>query len=520
MDDGLHHECGLVALYDLDARGPFADQPPGRTGASRTVVRMLLDVQNRGQLAAGVSAYAPGASEPIRTYKAGGTVREAFSLARPTEFDAIMSDVAGVAAIGHTRYATSGQDDDLRYAQPFERRHGRLWKWFSLAFNGNLANYTELRDRLLAKEGYHFALHSDTEVLMHYLSNRLRGDAPPDLAEVMASLTDEFDGAYNIAFLDALGRMFLSRDPLGFHPLCYGVVDGWFAAANESVALRNLGIDEVHHLEPGEMVIVEGGDVRVERYASPRPSAKCFFEWVYFAHAGSDIDGEGVYRARLSVGRSLADVESVGHSAVDTVVVPVPDTAKPAADAFAYALGLPCVEGVLRNRYVGRTFIEPASGRSDAAHSKYTVVPEVLEGKRVFLVEDSIVRSLTLRVLVHLLREKGRAREVHVRVASPPIVSPCYYGVNMSSTDELFASPFAGTDYDGVPTPAMLESMAAALDVDSLVYLPVPELGKTIGVEQDDLCRACVTRNYPTPAGSSSYEAHSLDVKTRTSTAE
>ena len=418
-----------------------------------------------------------------------------------------MSEVGGIAAIGHTRYATTGEEDDLRYAQPFERRHGRLWKWFTLAFNGNLANYSTLRDRLLAKEGYHFSLHSDTEVLMHYLSNRLRGDTAPNLVEVMGSLAEEYDGAYNIAFLDALGRMFLSRDPLGFHPLSFGVVDGWFAAANESVALRNLGVDDVQHLAPGEMVIIDEAGIRVERYASRRPSAKCFFEWVYFAHAGSDIDGEGVYRSRLNVGRSLADLEAVPYSAADSIVVPVPDTAKPAADAFAYAVGLPCVEGVLRNRYVGRTFIEPASGRNDAANSKYTVVPEVLDGKRVFLVEDSIVRSTTLRVLVHQLREKGGASEIHVRVASPPIISPCYYGVNMSTTEELFAPPFISDGYDGVPPPAMLDSMAADLGVDSLVYLPVTELGKVIGVEQDDLCRACATRKYPTVAGTEALAA-------------
>ncbi len=434
-------------------------------------------------------------------------------MARPEVFAGIMDDLEGVAAVGHTRYATSGQDDDIRYAQPFERRHGRLWKWFALAFNGNLANHDTLRERLLAKEGYHFTLDTDTEVLMHYLSNQLKGDQTPDLVDVMRELAGEFDGAYNIAFLDGLGRMFVSRDPLGFHPLSYGVIDGWFAAANESVALRNLGIDDVRHLEPGEMVVVENGEIRVARYAPPGPAAKCYFEWVYFAHAGSDIDGAGVYRARASVGRTLAEAEPTRPLEVDTIVVPVPDTAKPAADAFAYATGLPCVEGVLRNRYVGRTFIEPAAGRSDAAHSKYTVVPEVLENKRVFLVEDSIVRSLTLRVLVGQLRDKGRALEVHVRVASPPIVAPCFYGVNMSDVDELFAPNFIVGDYDGIPGADVLAAMAAELGVDSLAYLPVPELGKAIGVEQGNLCRACATREYPTAAGAANFtRRHPLEL--------
>lgn len=513
MEDGLHHECGLVALYDLSAGDPADPSANASPRAAATAVRMLLDVQNRGQLAAGISGYDPRRAEPLRTYRAPGTVNEAFSLSRPAAFAEIVSEVEGIAAIGHTRYATSGANDDLRYAQPFERRHGRLWKWFSLAFNGNLANYSALRQRLLAKSGYHFSLDSDTEVLMHYLSNQLRGEDRPDLQAVMANLAAEFDGAYNIAFLDALGRMFLSRDPLGFHPLSYGVVDGWFAAASESVALRNLGVTEIRDLEPGEMVIVGDGSVRVERYAESG-SAKCYFEWVYFAHVGSAIDGQGVYGARANVGRVLAAQESRAEhvSDIESIVVPVPDTAKPAADAFAFELGLPCLEGVLRNRYVGRTFIEPPGGRLAAAQSKYTVVPEVLEGKRVFLVEDSLVRSTTLRVLVRQMREKGGAREIHVRVASPPIVAPCFYGVSMPTRSELFATPFLDAAYDGRPTEEMLAAMAAELEIDSLAYLPVPDLGKALGVEQQDLCQACVTGRYPTEAGTANYLAGSASV--------
>jgi len=506
VDDGLHHECGLVAVYDL------AGERPGSPSVVRSAVGMLLDVQNRGQLAAGISGYRPGRSEPIRTYKAPGTVREAFSLARPGEFDRIADDVDGVAVIGHTRYATSGHDDDIRYAQPFERRHGRLWKWFSLAFNGNLANYVDLRGRLLEKSGYHFSLDSDTEVLMHYLSNRLRGEQRPDLVSVMRNLSEEFDGAYNIAFLDAAGRMFVSRDPSGFHPLCYGVVDSVLAAANESVALHNVGVHDVRHLEPGEMLVVEDGRYTVSRYAPSEPS-KCFFEWVYFAHAGSEIDDQSVYQARLNLGQTMADREWVAYSAADTIVVPVPDTAKAAADAFAYALGLPCLEGVLRNRYVGRTFIEPSSGRAHAARSKYSVVPEVLKGKRVFLVEDSLVRSTTLRVLGRLLLEYGEAREVHVRIASPPIVSPCFYGVNMSTRDELFAPNFVDDGYEGEPPKEVLEAMAEDLGVDSLGYLPVADVGKAVGVEQQDLCLACVTGRYPTAAGESLVRIRCTDTE-------
>ena len=213
--------------------------------------QMLLDLQNRGQLAAGFTSYQPDRTSILRTYKDVGNVSEAMRLSHTAKLASILSDNAGLAAIGHTRYATSGEDDDVEYAQPFERKHGRLWKWFSLAFNGNLANYSQLRERLLSKRGYHFTLNTDTEIIMHTLAYRLRGEHRPDLAKVMAGLNRDFDGAFNIAFVDAMGRMFVSRDPRGFRPLCWAVRGRLFAAANESVALRNLGFEDINHLEPG-----------------------------------------------------------------------------------------------------------------------------------------------------------------------------------------------------------------------------------------------------------------------------
>jgi len=192
------------------------------------------------------------------------------------------------------------------------------------------------------------------------------------------------------------------------------------------------------------MAIIENGKLRFERFATPRRKARCFFEWVYFSNVASEIDSLGVYQSRADAGKRLAELEDQKMDD-SCIVVPVPDTAKAAADSFAYYMKIPCVEGLIRNRYVGRTFIQPNSTRNQSARSKYTALSSILAGKRVFLVEDSIVRSTTLRVLANQLRETGHAREVHVRVACPPIVAPCFYGIDMSTLDELFAPKYVGS---------------------------------------------------------------------------
>ena len=502
MGDELHHECGIAAVCLLD-------RPAGKPGpASRAVTNgdvagflpsMLLDLQNRGQLAAGISSYDPRRPQVLDTYKDVGTVAEAFRMSHPAKHRAILQEYAGRAAIGHTRYATCGADD-ARYAQPFERHHGRLWKWFSFAFNGNLANFTELRDRLTGTRGYHFSLNTDTEILMHALAYRLRGDRPAGLRQVMSSMARSFDGAYNLVFMDASGRMFVARDPLGFRPLSWAVQGKLFAAASESVALANMGFTEITSLAPGEMAVIERGRLRFERFARPRPHAHCFFEWIYFSNVASTMDGVSVYIARARSGQRLAELEDQRMDE-NCVVVPVPDTAKAAADAYAFQMGVPSVEGLIRNRYVGRTFIQPSSLRAWTARGKYTPLPAVLTGKRVFVIEDSIVRSTTLRSLLGQMRHRGRAKEIHVRVACPPIVAPCFYGIDMSTLGELFAPRFVDRRYSGAPDPPTLRRMAKAIGADSLRYLSVDDLAGCLRVRGRDLCLGCVTGRYPTPWG-------------------
>src|SRR5436309_9226712 len=265
--DELQHECGVAAIYHFDSREPSQLAPPqGAEQVSRLMPRMLLDLQNRGQLAAGFSTYNPNRDKVIDTYKQIGTVIEAFRLNHQAKFESIMREHAGRAAIGHVRYATCG-GNDRNYAQPFERYHGRKWKWFSMAFNGQITNYDELKSELLNKEDYYLMRDLDTEVIMHYLSYELRGDDRPDLVQVFHNLSERFDGAYNLVFLNSLGDMVVFRDPKGFRPLCYAKEGPLFGAASESVALTNLGFKTIKTLEPGEMLVIQDNEFNVVRYA-------------------------------------------------------------------------------------------------------------------------------------------------------------------------------------------------------------------------------------------------------------
>jgi amidophosphoribosyltransferase len=502
----LHHECGLVAIYHLPvpaAAGSPLCPAQGQGEVSRLVPRMLLDVQNRGQLSAGITAWNPDRSQLLATYKDVGTVSEVFRMGHRGKYESLMEQHCGRAAIGHVRYATCGAEDRA-YAQPLERPHIQRRKWFAFGFNGQLANYLELRAEILASAEHHLARDNDTEVIMHAIGRELAGDADPTPAELLAALARRFDGAWNLAILDARGRLVVARDPLGIRPLEFARLGPLVAAASESVALLNLGFpaESIRSLEPGTALVVDGTEVRVDRFASSPRRAHCFFEWAYFANVASTMDERSVYLTRKRLGEELAALETLPVDA-DTVVVPVPDTSKAAADAMAYRLRVPVVEGLIRNRYTGRTFIDGAASRRARAETKYTPLREVLEGKRVILVEDSIVRSTTMKVLLGRMRSLGGAREIHVRVACPPIVAPCFYGIDMSTIEELFAPSFL----HGTPlTEAAQAEMAARLGADSLRYLPLEAVARSIGLDAAELCQACLTGDYPTLAGERLYD--------------
>jgi amidophosphoribosyltransferase len=505
----IHHECGVAAIYHMEGEAGSLCPEGGPLQVTRLLPRMLQDIQNRGQLAAGMTSYHPERALLLDTMKDVGSVSEVFRLSHRGKSEALMQQYSGCAAIGHVRYATCGQDDKS-YAQPFERQHIHKHKWFSFCFNGQLSNYSELREKLARDGEHHLARDTDTEIIMHELGRQLSdgGASQRSLVQIFRDAAASFDGAYSLAFLNARGEMLVARDPLGIKPMCFAVDGPLFAAASESVALLNLGFSRsaIQSLPPGHAIIIDGRSMRIEKYAEPRTPKHCFFEWIYFANVASTLDDRSVYLSRTRLGVELANREREENAVPiddDTIVVPVPDTSKAAADSMAFQLGIPSREGLIRNRYSGRTFIEGGKGRNQKASSKYTPLREVLEGKRVFLVEDSIVRSTTMKVLLHRIRELGGAKEIHVRVACPPIIAPCFYGIDMSTIGELFAPKF----FDGGKiTRTAEQNMAAQLGCDSLRYLPIESIARAIDMPTQNLCQACITGNYPTAWGTKLYE--------------
>ncbi len=503
----LFHECGVAAVYHLNT-GEVSPLVPGgmARNTAKLIPALLQEIQNRGQLAAGISWYDPENTQLLSTYKDIGTVTDAFHVNNAEEYKKLMGTFNGPAAIGHVRYATTGAADRCN-AQPFERTHLEKHKWFSFGFNGQLANMDDLRHEILQSKDFHLSRNTDTEILLHLISQLIAGDRRPTLPELLKTLSERLDGAYNIVFLNARGEMFASRDPLGIRPLCYAFDGALFACASESVALANMGFsaDQIRNVPPGHAVIIADNKLEVVQYAESPRKAHCFFEWIYFANVASVLDERSVYLSRKRLGVELALQETLHKTGErdDIIVVPVPDTARGAADGMAFELGLPCMEGLIRNRYAGRTFIEGAEVRRSKARAKYTPLPEVLRGKRVLLIEDTIVRSTTMRVLVSQLRERGGAKEVHVRVACPPIVAPCYYGIDMSSVSQLFAwQHLQGAKL----TPEIEAKMALDLEADSLRYLSYDALARSIDLPASSLCQACVDTKYPTACGQQSYQ--------------
>ena len=512
MLDNIHEECGICAVC-IKENDNAADK------ALFYLYKLMLNLQNRGQLSAGVTTFDSNRSRILDTYKDLGHVNEVFKTSNKEKSFKIFKRYAGKKGIGHVRYATSGSEE-VGVAQPFERLHGRKWKWFSFGLNGNLANFSELKQELLSKqEDYHMIYDNDTEIIMHFLARQLKGDKMPDLAKVFSNLAKKFDGCYNIAFINAEGEIAVVRDPYGFRPLAYGFSKdkNIFMAASESVALINCGIKDIKSLQPGYMVHIRDGRIEIKKYTNIKKKAHCMFEWVYFSNVGSVLDNKSVYTTRTNLGKELAKLETEKIDE-DFIVVPVPDTAKAAGDAYAYELGIPSKEGIIRNRYVGRTFIEGRS-RHDKVQNKYTALRNVLEGKKVLLVDDSIVRGNTTKQLVSYLKEEGGAKEVHLRVTCPPIRGPCFYGIDMSTVSELLVPQYEKKPFSGNVSRKICDKIAKDVAADSLIYQTVEGLVRSIGLPKNSLCTACITGNYPTQWGKKlfkkAWENHRKGIKGR-----
>ena len=513
MFDDIHEECGICAVY-IKEDGDAANK------ALFYLYKLMLNLQNRGQLSAGITTYDSDRPQILDTYKDLGHVNEVFKTSNKEKSFKIFKRYAGRKGIGHVRYATSGTED-RDVAQPFERHHGRKWKWFSFSLNGNLANFSELKQELLTKkEDYHMIYNNDTEIIMHFLARQLKGDTRPDLVKVFSNLSQKFDGCYNIAFINAEWEMAIVRDPYGFRPLVYGFSEdkNIFMAASESVALINCGIKDIRPLQPGHMIYISDGKIEVKKYAPAKRISHCMFEWVYFSNVGSVLDDKSVYTTRTNLGKELAKLETKKIDK-DFIVVPVPDTAKAAGDAYAYELGIPSREGIIRNRYVGRTFIE-GSSRHDKVQNKYTALRNVLEGKKVLLVDDSIVRGNTTKQLVRYLKEEGGAKEVHLRITCPPIRGPCFYGIDMSTVSELLVPRYEKNPVSGNISKDVCNKIARDAGAESLIYQTVEGLVRSIGLPKNNLCTACITCDYPTPWGQKlfkkAWENHRKGIKNRT----
>lgn len=460
MTDSVHEECGVFGVYS-----------PERENAAATVYYGLYALQHRGQESCGIVVNDDGL---FNSYKDVGLVNDVFT---PAVLESLGQ---GKIAVGHVRYGTTGANARLN-AQPILVNHikGRM----ALAHNGNLVNTYELR-RELELQGSIFHTTSDTEVIS-YLITKERLTAP-SIEEALSRAMDRIKGAYSLVVMSP-AKLLLARDENGFRPLCFGQTeDGTYIAASESCALDAVGAKFIRDVKPGEIVVFDKNGVRsIERHCGKAKKSLCVFEYIYFARPDSVIDGASVHEARIRAGAFLA----LEHPVQADLVIGVPDSGIDAAVGYARQSGIPYGIGFIKNKYIGRTFISPGqSSREDKVKIKLNPIASVIKGKRIVMIDDSIVRGTTSGRIVRLLREAG-ASEVHVRVSAPPFLNPCYYGTDIDSREGLIACRHT------VP------EIAALIGADSLGYLSV-ENAKKLAVCPEGgecgYCTACFNGEYPT----------------------
>jgi amidophosphoribosyltransferase len=447
--DKFKDECGVFGIF-------------GHPEASNLTYLGLYALQHRGQESAGIVT---SDGEKMRLSRAMGQVADAFT-------PGVLEGLPGHLAIGHTRYSTTGESR-LQNAQPMliDCAHGQI----AIAHNGNLVNARELRDDLV-RNGAIFQTSSDTEVALHLYAK----SKAPSVEEAIVESVAQLSGAFSMAFLTK-NRLIAARDPHGFRPLALGKLDGAWIVCSETCALDLIGATYVRDIEPGEVLVISDGGLRSLKPFPKAPLAHCVFEHVYFARPDSYVFGQSVNEVRTEFGRSLAREAPADAD----VVVPIPDSGVCAAIGFADQAKLPLRMGLIRNHYVGRTFIQPQQSiRHFSVRVKLNPVRSILEGKRVVLLDDSIVRGTTSRKIVKMVRAAG-AREVHLRISCPPTVSPCFYGVDTPSRSELIAATHTQ------------EEIRKYVEADSLAYLSLAGLKNAVGSDQGSYCTSCYTGVYP-----------------------
>lgn len=451
----IHEECGVFGVISPEAYD-----------IAHTAYYGLYALQHRGQESCGIVVNDDGV---FASHKDIGLVSEVFTSENLARLP------AGTMAVGHVRYGTTG-GTTRNNCQPIEVNHqkGKM----ALAHNGNLSNAFALRDEL-ELSGAIFHTTSDTETIA-YIVTKERLTAP-SIEEAVSRAMNRLEGAYSLVLMSAT-KLIAARDPRGFRPLCYGkTADGAYIVASESCALHAVGAEFIRDLEPGEILVFSQDGVQSRREHCGKEKKKiCIFEYIYFARSDSEIDGVSVHESRIKAGEVLAKRYPVEAD----LVIGVPDSGLDAALGFSAASGIPYGIGLIKNKYIGRTFISPGqSNRIDQVKIKLSPIKSVLEGKRVVLVDDSIVRGTTSKRIVKLLREAG-AREIHMRISAPPFLHPCYYGTDIDSEEHLIANKHT------------TEEIAALIGADSLGYLPMETLCELTG--SGGYCSACFSGEYPT----------------------
>ncbi len=466
----MQDKCGIVGMYSSNQSICVAPY----------IYYGLFSLQHRGQEAAGISTFN---GEEIMTYSSMGLVGDVFN-------DGKIEGLDGNVGIGHVRYSTTGESNPEN-VQPFfsEFQGGSI----SIAHNGDIINSVQLRKEM-EKRGHLFKSTTDSEVICHLLSEEYI--VTKDMFETIENVANRLIGSYSLVIL-LNDDLYVVRDPKGMKPLVLGEKNDIKMVASESVSFDVVDIDFVRDLKPGEILLLnDKKESRIMKAANSEKVAHCMFEYVYFARPDSVIDDSSVYDARLKIGKELSKIAPVDAD----VVMPVPDSSIPAAIGYSRESGLPYGEGLIKNRYIGRTFIMPTQEERElAVRLKMNPIRSELEGKNIILVDDSIVRGTTSLELIKVLKDVG-VNEIHLRIGCPPVISPCYYGVAMASKDELIAANNS------------VDEICDILGVNSLAYLDINSLEKCIGISKDNLCLACVNEEYPTklPESSEDYTFHRL----------
>jgi amidophosphoribosyltransferase len=445
----LKEECGIFGIY-------------GHPEASKLTYFGLYALQHRGEESAGI-VISDGVK--VREHKGMGLVPDVFS-------EGTLNQLKGRTAIGHVRYSTTGSSM-LKNAQPFLISHGGLA--IAIAHNGNLTNAQELRLELEGK-GAIFQSTMDSEIVIHLIARGLNQGLEPALIQAL----ERIQGAYSMLFLTQQ-QLIAARDPYGFRPLCLGRLNGSFVIASETCALDLVEAQYIRDIEPGEIVIIDAQGLRSLKPVQRERTAFCIFEYIYFARPDSMIFGHNVYQIRKRLGQALARE----YQPQADLVMPFPDSGNYAAIGFAEASGIPFEMGVIRNHYIGRTFIQPSQGMRDfGVRVKLNPVKSVLKGRRVVIVEDSIIRGTTSRTRIKAIRAAG-ATEVHMVVSCPPHRYPCYYGIDFSTRGELIACQHN------------VSEIQKFLELDSLGYLSQEGMIAATGLARDSFCLACFDGRYP-----------------------